>query len=91
MVIPKEIFGVCNVCGGAGGDAPSNASHRTSADAAPTDTTGNGEKLYEYRGNKMCQSCLNDEKAREESRRIRDKDNCSQEFRGKAGFTSSVS
>lgn len=86
MSFPETIFGKCEVCGGGGGDAPTPSS----ADAPATDTTGNGMPLEEYDGRMMCKICIQEAKAREESKFDTNKRSEEERFRQAAGFTNSI-
>lgn len=86
MGFPNVVFGKCQVCGGGGGDAPTPSS----ADAPATDTTGNGMPLEEYGGKFMCKICIQEAKAREESKFDTERRSEEERFRQTAGFESSI-
>lgn len=86
MSFPNVIFGKCQVCGGGGGDAPTPSS----ADAPATDTIGNGMPLEEYDGKMMCKICIQDAKAREESKLDTERRSEEERFRQAADFVKSV-
>lgn len=86
MSFPDIIFGKCEVCGGGGGDAPAPSS----ADAPATDTVGNGMPLKEYDGKMMCKICIQEAKAKEESKLDTERRSEEERFRQSAGFVNSV-
>jgi len=86
LSFPNVIFGKCQVCGGGGGDAPTPSS----ADAPATDTIGNGMPLEEYDGKMMCKICIQDAKAREESKLDTERRSEEERFRQAADFVKSV-
>lgn len=88
MGFPEVIFGRCQRCGGNGADQSSGL---TSADAAARDTAGNGIELEQYDGKFYCPVCINILKADAESLLERDKHAEDEKFRGRAGFTNTVS
>lgn len=57
--IIENVFGVCPICGGRGGDDPDAGG----ADAPARDTTGNGLPLFLYQGVYMCELCIANKKA----------------------------
>lgn len=83
---PNVIFGVCEKCGGQGGDYPIPGS----GNAVARDTVGNGIVLEWYNGKLMCNICVNEAKADDESLLSAQKHAESEKFRAKAGFRNSV-
>jgi hypothetical protein len=88
MGFPEIVFGRCQRCGGNGADQSSGLG---SADAAARDTAGNGLELEQYDGHFYCPVCINIIKADAESLLERQKHAEAEKFRGKAGFTNTVS
>jgi len=90
VTFPKNVFGVCPACNGAGADYPASA--LTSADAQGNlDTDGNGTELEYYQGKYWCRLCIEEDRSRKESLREAEKDRRDITLRGKAGFSSTVS
>lgn len=79
---PRVIFGYCKRCGGKGGDDPA----ASGADAPATDTVGNGIELEMFRGQALCQTCINTILNDEESLDAAQSNRETQRFLGKAGF-----
>ena len=86
MSFPEIIFGICQECGGQGGDyaSPGNGN----ADAR--DTTGNGLVLEYYDGKYVCSMCKQTLINNEQSLLAAEKHADEQKFRAKAGFLNSV-
>ncbi len=87
MGFPEVKFGDCQECGGKGADQSSGL---TGADA-PYRDAGNGTELQEYKGRQLCPLCIERLKSDKESLRDVTKHAEAEKFRGKAGFTNSVS
>jgi hypothetical protein len=86
---PKIIFGVCFRCSAKGADAP--AADLTEADAQDNlDAVGNGVELFLHDGEYICQLCIKDIEADEESRLDAHKQADEEKFRQQAGFTKRV-
>jgi len=83
------IFGICQVCGNDGGDAP--AASLSGADSISNIVeAGSGVVLEWYKGQLMCEPCKNRLSSDEESRLAAEKHAESQQFRDQTGFTRSV-
>ena len=83
------IFGICQVCGNDGGDAP--AASLSGADSVSNIVEkGSGVVLEMYQGRLMCEPCKNRLSSDEESVRSAQKHAESQTFRDQAGFRRSV-
>jgi hypothetical protein len=83
---PNIIFGICDVCGGQGGDYPSPGA----ANAVARDTTGNGLVLEWYQEKLVCNVCKTTLKSDAESLLNAGKHAKEEVFRAKAGFRNSV-
>ncbi len=81
MSFPKDIFGKCPVCGGAGKDNPNPGSAFVASD-----TPFEGMPLHWYLGRLMCQLCKKELMARLESRTATEKRTFEQRFRDRLGF-----
>ncbi len=90
MSFPEIKFGVCQICGGKGGDDPDPGS----ADAPPRDLIGNGVVLenYNYKGKLVlvCNICKNKLIGEEESLIVAQKSAQDEKFKGSAGFKNRV-
>ena len=84
---PYIMFGICDVCGGKGGDDPDPGN----ANAPARDTTGNGLVLEWFDGLRMCNICIHKRKADEESLLMAERHAEEDRFRGQAGFVNSIS
>ena len=83
---PKIIFGICEECGGQGGDYPTPGA----ANVAARDTVGNGVVLEWYQGKLVCNICKTTLKSDDESLVAAEKHAKEETFRAKAGFRNSV-
>ena len=86
MAFPEIKFGICNICGGKGGDYASPGA----GNAAARDTVGNGLVLEWYDGKLVCEMCKKILIADEESLVSSERHAEEQRFRDKAGFKRSV-
>ena len=86
---PNTIFGVCSRCNAKGADAP--AVDLTEADAQDNlDAAGNGVELFLHDGEYICQLCIKDIEADEESREDARRQADEEKFRQQVGFTKRV-
>lgn len=83
---PNIIFGICEICGGQGGDYPTPGS----GNAPARDTVGNGVVLEWYQGKLVCNVCKTTLKSDDESLLSAQKHAEEEKFRAKAGFRNSV-
>lgn len=82
----KDIFGICPVCGSDGGDDPA----ASGADAPATTVSGSGVPLKYHNAVLMCDLCIKERKADEESLKATEHRAEEERFRNSAGFTNTI-
>lgn len=87
MSFPEIKFGICQRCGGDGRDQTEDL---TDADAPARTLIGNGVELEKYDDKLLCNVCINELKADQESLEDQRKQAEEEKFRMKAGFLNSV-
>ena len=80
------IFGICPVCGANGNEDTASSG----ADVPVSAVTGTGVRLYYYLGDLMCDLCIKQKKADEESLDMADRHADSERFRQQAGFVKTI-